>query len=82
MQKPQIILIEEMRQEIADVINKYASQVPAVTMADFFDKLATETHAIASQQLARAKQQYEESLKAESEVKDNVGEEDNRTGSK
>ena len=68
MNKPTILLIEEMRQKVADVANEYITQIPAVTMADFFGTLASEFQGVARQQLAQAKAEYNKSQE-ESEVK-------------
>lgn len=71
MEKPTILLIEEMRQKVADVANEYISQVPAVTMADFFGTLATQFQGVARQQLIQAQAEYNKAN--ESEEKDNGG---------
>ena len=79
MEKPTILLIEEMRQKVADVANEYISQVPAVTMADFFGTLATQFQGVARQQLIQAQAEYNKAN--ESEVKEDGGtrQESNRT---
>lgn len=67
---------QEFRQKTADVLNEYIDKVPALTIADFLNKLSKQFSDI-------AKQQYENALKikqeneAESEVEDNGREEDN-----
>ena len=71
MDKPTILLIEEMRQKVADVANEYISQVPAITMADFFGTLATQFQGVARQQLIQAQAEYNKAN--ESEVKEDGG---------
>ena len=79
MEKPTILLIEEMRQKVADVANEYISQVPAVTMADFFGTLATQFQGVARQQLIQAQAEYNKANESEVKEVGGTGQKSNRT---
>ena len=79
MEKPTILLIEEMRQKVADVANEYISQVPAVTMADFFGTLATQFQGVARQQLIQAQAEYNKANESEVKEDGGTGQKSNRT---
>lgn len=46
-----IVLYEDFRTSIANTANDYIDKLPAVFMAEFFDKLASEFRGLAQQQL-------------------------------
>lgn len=46
-----IVLYEDFRASIAKTANDYIDKLPAVFMAEFFDKLASEFRGLAQQQL-------------------------------
>ena len=56
-----IVLYEDFRTSIANTANDYIDKLPAVFMAEFFDKLASEFRGLAQQQLqAEVTRQSEE----------------------
>lgn len=73
MDKPIIILEQEMRQDIADAANRYINQLPATMIAGFLSKLTEQFEKLAEQQYIQAKARYEE----ESEVNADGREETN-----
>jgi len=73
MKKPMIILEKEMRQEIAEVTNKYINQLPATMIAGFLSRLTEQFERLAEQQYEQALAQYKE----ESEVNADGREETN-----
>ena len=60
-----IIDYEEFKKETADIANEYINKLPAVFMAEFYEKLAINFKLLAQQQRA------EETKKSESEVDNN-----------
>lgn len=74
MKKPMIILEKEMRQELAEVTNKYINQLPAAMIAVFFSRLTEQFERLAEQQYEQALAQYN---KEESEVNADGREETN-----
>lgn len=60
-----IIDYEEFKKETADIANKYINKIPAVFIAEFYEKMATNFKLLAQQQLMK------ETKKSESEVQDN-----------
>ena len=60
MDKPIIILEQEMRQDIADAANRYINQLPATMIAGFLSKLTEQFEKLAEQQYIQAKARYEE----------------------
>lgn len=62
--KPIILTYEDFKTKVADITNQYLEELPAIFIADFYDKMASTVREIANQQLLAAKQQ-------ESEVKEN-----------
>lgn len=56
---------EKFKKETADIANKYIDKIPAVFIAEFYEKLTTNFKLLAQQQL------MEEIKKSESEVQDN-----------
>ncbi len=73
MNKPIIILEQEMRQDIAEATNKYINTLPATMIAGFLSKLTEQFEKLAEQQYIQAKVQYEK----ESEVNADGREETN-----
>lgn len=66
MEKPLILIEQEMKEELAEVVNKYASQLPMTTILYTLKEMTVACDGIARNQLEQAKKQYE------SEVKENV----------
>ena len=60
-----IVTYEEFKKVTADVANSYIDKLPAVFMAEFYEKITTQFKLLAQQQL------MEETKKSESEVQDN-----------
>ena len=67
MSKPIIVLEQEMRQDLADVANKYINTLPASMIAGFLSKLTEQFETLAVNQYKEALARYEDSLKEESE---------------
>lgn len=65
MNKPIIILEQEMRQDIAEATNKYINSLPATMIAGFLSKLTAQFEELAQQQYAQAKAQYEKESEVE-----------------
>lgn len=59
MEKPTILYELEMREEFAELVNKYSSKVPAMHMIPFLNDLITQLKSISSQQIAQAKAEWE-----------------------
>lgn len=73
MGKPIIIIEKEMRQELAEVTNKYINQLPATMIASFLSRLTEQFERLADTQYEQAMAQYKE----ESEVNADGREETN-----
>ena len=67
MEKPQILLEMEMKEELAGVVNKWCKTIPAMHIYSTLDQLSKEVSVIADRQLEEVRRKYEESLKEESE---------------
>lgn len=61
MDKPFVIANKDMKNDIADAVNKHINTIPADMIADFLEKLVINLRAIATKQLEEAEKQYEES---------------------
>ena len=53
--KPLIVLYEEFKENVADITNQYIDSLPAIFIAEFYDKLASQFRGLAQQQLQIAK---------------------------
>lgn len=73
MNKPLILVEQEMRQDIAEATNKYINQLPATMIAGFLLRLTEQFEKLAEQQYKQAMEQYEK----ESEVNADGREETN-----
>lgn len=58
MNKPMVILEKEMRQEIAEVANKYINVLPATMIASFLSRLTEQFSQLADTQYEQALAQY------------------------
>lgn len=58
MEKPIILIEQEMREELVEVTNKYISQLPASMIATTLDNLHNTVVKLAEQQLQQAKEEY------------------------
>lgn len=58
MEKPFIIANKEMKDDIADAINKHINNIPADLIADFLEKLVINLRAIATKQYEDAVKNY------------------------
>ena len=63
MEKALILVETEMKEEIAEVLNKYIGQIPAMHIASAFESFTKELNTIAKEQLESARKQYAESQK-------------------
>lgn len=72
MKKPYILLKEEMKKEISEVITKHINIVYASDIADHLTKIVSELNRISEQQLQEATKQYEKSLNNEEVVEDDT----------
>lgn len=50
-QKSIIVLYEDFKTSVANSANEYINRLPAIFMAEFFDKLASEFRGLAQKQL-------------------------------
>lgn len=67
MEKPYILLKEEMKKEVSEVISKHINRVMASDISDHLTKIVNELNAISQKQIEDAQKRYEESLSKESE---------------
>lgn len=58
MEKPIILIEQEMREELVEVTNKYISQIPASMIATVLSNLHNTVVELAEQQLEKAKEEY------------------------
>ena len=65
-----IVLYEDFKTSVADSANDYINRLPAIFMAEYFDKLASEFRGLAHQQL-------QAEVKRQSEVNKDGNREDN-----
>ena len=63
--KPLIIVYEDFKSKIADITNQYLEMLPAIFIAEFYEKMANTVNEIANTQL--------DAVNQESEVKENGG---------
>lgn len=61
MNKPFVIANKEMKDDIAEAINRHINDIPADLIADFLEKLVINLRAIATKQLEDAEKQFSES---------------------
>lgn len=61
MNKPFVIANKEMKDDIAEAINRHINDIPADLIADFLEKLVINLRAIATKQLEDAEKQFNES---------------------
>ena len=66
MDKPYILLKEDMKKDVSEAINKHINIVFASDISEFLLKIAGELERVANEQLENARKQYE-SAKEESE---------------
>ena len=67
MDKPVIMIQQEMKVEFVKLGNKYVSQIPAIMLADFLKDLSQQYYQVADEQLTKATEEYNK----QSEVKEN-----------
>lgn len=67
MDKPIIIAISEMKEDVTKTVNKYVNEIPAEIIADTIDKISAELRLIAQQQLAQAKDSFEKAINEKTE---------------
>ena len=67
MDKPFVIIKEEMKSDIAEVVNKYINIVPADDIADFLERLTINFRTLATKQLEEAKAQFGKSKETKTE---------------
>lgn len=58
MEKPIILIEQEMKEDIVEVVNKYIPQLPATMIATVLDTLHNTVVQLAEQQLQQAKEEY------------------------
>ena len=63
MKKPFILELQECKEEIAKLLEKYSGSIPATVLISIFNESITILNSVATSQLEQAKQQYEEGLK-------------------
>ena len=66
MDKPYILLKEDMKKDISEAVNKHINNVYASDMAEFLLKIAGELEQVAKSQIEQARKEYEKSAKEES----------------
>ena len=66
MNKPYILLKEDMKKDISEAVNKHINNVFASDIADFLHKIAGELEQVAQTQLEEARKKYEQSVKEDS----------------
>ena len=67
MDKPFVILKQEMKDDITDAVNKHINVIPADDIADFLEKLTINFRSLAAQQLEEARKQLSESKESKTE---------------
>ena len=67
MDKPLILIEQDMKQDVANIVNKYKSQLPMSVLINTFNDILNLCTQIQAQQLEQATAEYEKSL-VESEV--------------
>ena len=63
MEKPFILELQECKEEIAKLIEKYSGSIPATVLISIFNESIAILDDVATHQLEQAKQQYKEGLK-------------------
>ena len=63
MEKPFILELQECKEEIAKLLEKYSGGIPATVLISVFNESIAILDSVATRQLEQAKQQYEEGLK-------------------
>ena len=58
MEKPFILILHEFKQDLAELLNKYSSAIPATVLVDIIKESEQQLYPIAEQQLKQAQQQY------------------------
>lgn len=58
MEKPFVLILHEFKQDLAELLNKYSSAIPATVMVDIIKESEQQLYPIAEQQLRQAQQQY------------------------
>lgn len=66
MDKPYILMKEDMKKDISEAVNRHINNVFASDISEFLLKIAGELERVANEQLENARKQYE-SAKEESE---------------
>ena len=67
MDKPYILMKEDMKKDISEAINRHINTVFASDISEFLHKVAGELDNVAQSQLEEARKNYEKSQKEESE---------------
>jgi len=67
MEKPLILVQAEMKKELIALVNKYAIQIPAITIVDSLQLATEEARRLAEVQYQKAQADYEEAQKKEAE---------------
>lgn len=62
MEKPFILELQECKEEIAKLIEKYSGSIPATVLISVFNESTALLDSVATRQLEQAKQQYKEGL--------------------
>ena len=72
MDKPLILVEQDMKQEVIDIVNKYSPQVPMSMIITALNETLTLCVQIQERQIEQAREEYEKSIK-ESEVSKDAG---------
>lgn len=67
MDKPYILLKEDMKKDVSEAVNKHINKVFASDISEFLMKIAGELERVAQTQVEEARKNYEKSLKEDSE---------------
>ena len=58
MEKPFVLILHEFKQDLAELLNKYSSAIPATVLVDIIKESEQQLYHIAEQQYIKAQQQY------------------------
>lgn len=75
MNKPLILVEQEMKETLVNTINEYSKELPMSMILSALDSLVTSCTEIAEQQLASARKEYEKALAEESLAEEEANEE-------
>ena len=59
MEKPMILLAQDFKDELSNLVNTYINQVPAMFLADSVRDIYSQLDTISRTQLAQAREKYE-----------------------